>query len=41
MAGRFHLRSIVFNTDVWSYTVWDTKCGLLYGETTTVGTRKP
>jgi len=40
-AGRFHLRSIVASTEVWSCTTLVTPPGLEYGETTTAGTRGP
>jgi hypothetical protein len=39
--GRFHFSSINFSTEVWSYTVDDTKPGRALGLTSTAGTRKP
>ena len=41
MAGRFHFVSMNFNRLVWSWTTWETKSRLAYGEMTTQGTRKP
>ncbi len=40
-AGRFHISSMVFNTEVWSCTTLVTWCFMVYGLTTTAGTRMP